>query len=52
MRNIMKDLAHYDAVIQSYLRITQVPLLNPTLAIIQDLRKVCLSQRQRETIMI
>ncbi|XP_036934785.1 interleukin-12 subunit alpha isoform X2 [Acanthopagrus latus] len=41
MRNIMKDLAHYDAVIQSYLRITPVPLLNPTLGIIQDLRKTC-----------
>ncbi|XP_030261779.1 interleukin-12 subunit alpha [Sparus aurata] len=41
MRNIMKDLAHYDAVIQSYLRIAHVPLLNPTLGIIQDLRKKC-----------
>ncbi|KAI4815662.1 hypothetical protein KUCAC02_005799 [Chaenocephalus aceratus] len=45
--NIMKDLAYYSAVIQSYtnsnLRLpeTEVPLLNSTLEIIRSLRKSC-----------
>ncbi|XP_073350882.1 interleukin-12 subunit alpha [Pagrus major] len=47
MRNIMKDLAHYDAAIQSYLRSPlrspeeEVALLNPTLGIIRNLRTKC-----------
>ena len=45
----MKDLAHYAAVIQSYINQTlrrcpeeEAALLRPTLGIIQSLRKVCL----------
>uniref|UniRef100_A0A673BQ54 Interleukin-12 subunit alpha n=1 Tax=Sphaeramia orbicularis TaxID=375764 RepID=A0A673BQ54_9TELE len=44
-RNIMKDLAHYDAVIQSYLNLPnrrsqdEITLLRPTLGIIQSLRQ-------------
>ncbi|XP_041668761.1 interleukin-12 subunit alpha [Cheilinus undulatus] len=47
LSNIMKDLAHYAAVIQSYLSSSlrspeeEVPLLSPTLGIIQSLRKSC-----------
>ncbi|XP_069003429.1 interleukin-12 subunit alpha [Embiotoca jacksoni] len=46
-RNIMKDLAHYDAVIQSYLNSTlrspeiEGALLGTTLGMIQSLRKNC-----------
>uniref|UniRef100_A0A673BIF7 Interleukin-12 subunit alpha n=1 Tax=Sphaeramia orbicularis TaxID=375764 RepID=A0A673BIF7_9TELE len=46
-RNIMKDLAHYDAVIQSYLNLPnrrsqdEITLLRPTLGIIQSLRQNC-----------
>lgn len=44
----MKDLAHYDAAIQSYLKHklrspeNETKLLAPTLEIIKSLRKVCL----------
>uniref|UniRef100_A0A3Q2QTV6 Interleukin-12 subunit alpha n=1 Tax=Fundulus heteroclitus TaxID=8078 RepID=A0A3Q2QTV6_FUNHE len=44
--NIMKDLAYYDAALESYLESPlhmpekEVPLLRPTLGIIQNLRKV------------
>ncbi|XP_044057935.1 interleukin-12 subunit alpha isoform X2 [Siniperca chuatsi] len=47
LRNIMKDLAHYDAAIQSYLNSPlrspeeETALLSPTLGIIQSLRKNC-----------
>nr|XP_020471305.1 interleukin-12 subunit alpha-like [Monopterus albus] len=47
LRNIMKDLAHYDTVIQSYIKSSlrnpeeEVPPLNQTLGIIQSLRKNC-----------
>ncbi|KAM4590304.1 interleukin-12 subunit alpha [Fundulus diaphanus] len=47
--NIMKDLAYYDAAIESYLESPlhmpekEVPLLSPTLGIIQNLRKNCSS---------
>ncbi|XP_059187975.1 interleukin-12 subunit alpha [Centropristis striata] len=47
MRNIMKDLAYYAAVIESYLSSTlrsrgeEVPHLSPTLGVIQSLRKNC-----------
>ncbi|XP_038549769.1 interleukin-12 subunit alpha [Micropterus salmoides] len=47
LRNIMKDLTHYTAVIQSYRSSTlispekEVPLLDQTLGIIQSLRMNC-----------
>ncbi|KAK5868735.1 hypothetical protein PBY51_009725 [Eleginops maclovinus] len=47
LMNIMKDLAHYSAVIQSYInsklrmREMEEPLLKSTLEIIQNLRKSC-----------
>ncbi|XP_070762644.1 interleukin-12 subunit alpha [Enoplosus armatus] len=48
LRNIMKDLAHYAAAIQSYIDsqnlirpAEEVALLKPTLGIIQNLRKNC-----------
>ncbi|XP_036006050.1 interleukin-12 subunit alpha [Fundulus heteroclitus] len=47
--NIMKDLAYYDAALESYLESPlhmpekEVPLLRPTLGIIQNLRKNCSS---------
>lgn len=46
MRNIMKDLDHYAAAFQSYLKSPlrspdqEVALLSPTVKMIQDLRKV------------
>uniref|UniRef100_A0A7N8XXZ0 Interleukin-12 subunit alpha n=1 Tax=Mastacembelus armatus TaxID=205130 RepID=A0A7N8XXZ0_9TELE len=48
LRNIMKDLVHHEAIIQSYIKASlrnpekEVKLLMPVLGIIQDLRKVCL----------
>uniref|UniRef100_A0A8C8DRM9 Interleukin-12 subunit alpha n=1 Tax=Oryzias sinensis TaxID=183150 RepID=A0A8C8DRM9_9TELE len=48
MRNIMKDLAYYDAAMQSYLKSDlsrpeiEIPPLNHTLTIIQNLRRVSL----------
>uniref|UniRef100_A0A3P9LRI9 Interleukin 12A n=1 Tax=Oryzias latipes TaxID=8090 RepID=A0A3P9LRI9_ORYLA len=48
MRNIMKDLAYYDAAMQSYLKSDlsrpeiEIPPLNHTLIIIQNLRRVSL----------
>ncbi|XP_068173622.1 interleukin-12 subunit alpha [Antennarius striatus] len=47
LRNIMKDLAHYAAAFQSYLRSPlrspeeEAALLNPTLGVIQSVRKNC-----------
>nr|XP_046245234.1 interleukin-12 subunit alpha [Scatophagus argus] len=47
LRNIMKDLDHYAAIFQSYISSSlrspeqEVPLLRPTLGIIQSLRKNC-----------
>uniref|UniRef100_A0A3P9J002 Interleukin-12 subunit alpha n=1 Tax=Oryzias latipes TaxID=8090 RepID=A0A3P9J002_ORYLA len=47
MRNIMKDLAYYDAAMQSYLKSDlsrpeiEIPPLNHTLTIIQNLRRDC-----------
>ncbi|XP_070685481.1 interleukin-12 subunit alpha [Pempheris klunzingeri] len=47
LKNIMKDLAHYAAAIQSYLNsplrspVEEVALLSPTLGIIKSLRKNC-----------
>lgn len=67
MKNIMKDLAHYNTVIQSYCNLSlrkpdkEVPLLNSTLAIIKNLREVCLvcscvggvkTQRQKIRVMV
>ncbi|XP_051253823.1 interleukin-12 subunit alpha [Dicentrarchus labrax] len=46
-RNIMKDLAHYAAAFESYINSSlrcpekEIPLLKPTLGIIQSLRKDC-----------
>uniref|UniRef100_A0A3Q2CFD2 Interleukin-12 subunit alpha n=1 Tax=Cyprinodon variegatus TaxID=28743 RepID=A0A3Q2CFD2_CYPVA len=46
LMSIMKDLAYYDAAIETYLESPlyrpekEVPLLSPTLSIIQNLRKV------------
>ncbi|MEQ2316884.1 hypothetical protein AMECASPLE_036969 [Ameca splendens] len=51
--SIMRDLAYYDAAIASYLESPlyrpdkEVPLLSPTLGIIQDLRKNCSPETQR-----
>ncbi|XP_047247599.1 interleukin-12 subunit alpha [Girardinichthys multiradiatus] len=51
--NIMRDLAYYDAAISSYLESPlyrpdkEVPLLSPTLGLIQDLRKNCSPETQR-----
>ncbi|XP_008296746.1 interleukin-12 subunit alpha-like [Stegastes partitus] len=47
LRNIMKDLAYYDALIQSYLKSTirdpkeEAKLLSPTLETIKSLREKC-----------
>ncbi|XP_038162245.1 interleukin-12 subunit alpha [Cyprinodon tularosa] len=47
LMSIMKDLAYYDAAIETYLESPlyrpekEVPLLSPTLSIIQNLRKNC-----------
>uniref|UniRef100_A0A3Q3M893 Interleukin-12 subunit alpha n=1 Tax=Mastacembelus armatus TaxID=205130 RepID=A0A3Q3M893_9TELE len=47
LRNIMKDLVHHEAIIQSYIKASlrnpekEVKLLMPVLGIIQDLRKNC-----------
>ncbi|KAM3615316.1 uncharacterized protein V6R79_000104 [Siganus canaliculatus] len=47
LRNIMKDMTHYDAVFQSYIRSSlrspdqEIQLLSPTLEIIQKLKTNC-----------
>uniref|UniRef100_A0A3P9HDZ7 Interleukin-12 subunit alpha n=1 Tax=Oryzias latipes TaxID=8090 RepID=A0A3P9HDZ7_ORYLA len=55
MRNIMKDLAYYDAAMQSYLKSDlsrpeiEIPPLNHTLTIIQNLRRVSLFENMEDS---